>query len=252
MFLLPMTFHGINNTALTYLSKDTELPQTSVPTSVADEAVNEEMDDSLERAATTATSLDAEQDRGNISKTQSKETPNELGSQRTSSGGGPRVLNLETTKTTQALEIDSLKRRVKKLEKSKRSRTHRLKRLYKVGLSARVESSKNEGLSEDDASKQGRITDIDANEDITLVKVDAAQIKVTTTAKTLKISIDEVTLAQALVELKHTKPNAMAKWIVFHEPKESTTTTTAIPKPESEDKGKAKMIEEPVKPKKKD
>nr|GFA23370.1 hypothetical protein [Tanacetum cinerariifolium] len=36
--------------------KDTELPQTSVPTSVADEAVNKEMDDSLERAATTATS----------------------------------------------------------------------------------------------------------------------------------------------------------------------------------------------------
>ncbi|GKF92236.1 hypothetical protein Tco_0278955, partial [Tanacetum coccineum] len=30
----------------------------------ADEAVNEEMDDSLEKAATTATSLDAEQDRG--------------------------------------------------------------------------------------------------------------------------------------------------------------------------------------------
>nr|GEU33500.1 putative ribonuclease H-like domain-containing protein [Tanacetum cinerariifolium] len=42
---------------------DTELPQTSVPTSVADEAVNKEMNDSLERAATTATSLDAEQDR---------------------------------------------------------------------------------------------------------------------------------------------------------------------------------------------
>nr|GFA29276.1 hypothetical protein [Tanacetum cinerariifolium] len=45
------------------------------------------------------------------------------------------------TKTTQALEIDSLKRRVKKLEKMQRSRTHKLKRLYKVGLSARVESS---------------------------------------------------------------------------------------------------------------
>nr|GFC35206.1 hypothetical protein [Tanacetum cinerariifolium] len=49
--------------------KDTKLPQTSVPTSVVDEAINEEMDDSLERAATTATSLDAEQDKGNISKT---------------------------------------------------------------------------------------------------------------------------------------------------------------------------------------
>nr|GFC68150.1 hypothetical protein [Tanacetum cinerariifolium] len=64
---------------------------TSVPTEhVADEAVNEEMDESLERATTTATSLDAEQDMGNISKTQSKATPNEPSSLRTSSGGGPR------------------------------------------------------------------------------------------------------------------------------------------------------------------
>nr|GFB32395.1 hypothetical protein [Tanacetum cinerariifolium] len=44
--------------------KDTEVPQFSVPISVAYEAVNEEMDDSLERAATTTISLDAEQDRG--------------------------------------------------------------------------------------------------------------------------------------------------------------------------------------------
>ncbi|GJV25391.1 hypothetical protein Tco_1378086 [Tanacetum coccineum] len=36
------------------------------------------------------TLLDAEQDRGNINKTQSKATPNEAGSQGTTSGGGPR------------------------------------------------------------------------------------------------------------------------------------------------------------------
>ncbi|GKG40464.1 hypothetical protein Tco_0467241, partial [Tanacetum coccineum] len=80
-----------------------------------------------------------------------------------------RVLNLEHTNTTQALEIDSLKRRVKKLEKKQRSRTHELRRLYKVGLSARVVSSKDEGLGAVDASRQGKkIHDIDANEDITL------------------------------------------------------------------------------------
>ncbi|GJV03687.1 ribonuclease H-like domain-containing protein [Tanacetum coccineum] len=61
--------------------KDTEIPQSSGPTdNVADEVINEEMDDSLERVATTATSLDAEQGRGNINKTQSKATPNEVGS----------------------------------------------------------------------------------------------------------------------------------------------------------------------------
>nr|GFB33497.1 hypothetical protein [Tanacetum cinerariifolium] len=44
--------------------KDTEVPQPSNPTEhVIFEAVNEDMDDSLERAATTATRLDAKQDR---------------------------------------------------------------------------------------------------------------------------------------------------------------------------------------------
>ncbi|GJW90353.1 hypothetical protein Tco_0167906 [Tanacetum coccineum] len=82
-----------------------------------------------------------------------------------------RVLDLEKTKTTQHNEIASLKRRVKKLEKKDRSRTHRLKRLYKVGLTARVESSDNEESLGEDASKQGRIDAIDADEEITLVSV---------------------------------------------------------------------------------
>ncbi|GKF76949.1 hypothetical protein Tco_0229419, partial [Tanacetum coccineum] len=71
--------------------KDTRVPQPSGPTdNVVDEAVYEEMDDSLEKAATTATRLDAEQDRGNINKTQSKATLNETCSFGTSSGSGPR------------------------------------------------------------------------------------------------------------------------------------------------------------------
>ncbi|GKB98562.1 hypothetical protein Tco_0984699, partial [Tanacetum coccineum] len=54
------------------------------------------------------------------------------------------VLDLETTKTTQATEIASLKRIVKKLERRNKSRTHGLKRLYRVGSSKRVESSEDE------------------------------------------------------------------------------------------------------------
>ncbi|GJV36327.1 hypothetical protein Tco_1408804 [Tanacetum coccineum] len=112
---------------------------------------------SLVRAATIASRLEAEQDSGNITKTQSKATPNESSSLGTTLGGGPRcqetmgdtitqtrfenvskhyndpLLAREKTKTTQAEEIVSLKRRVKKLEQKKRSRTHGLKRLYKVG-----------------------------------------------------------------------------------------------------------------------
>nr|GEY99870.1 hypothetical protein [Tanacetum cinerariifolium] len=95
-------------------------------------------------------------------------------------------------------------------------------------------------------------------------EVDADQIQVTTATTTPSISIDEATLAQSLVELKHAKPKDNAKGIVFHEPEESiitttattttTTTTTTIttPKSKSQDKGKAKMIEEPMKLKKKD
>nr|GEV54824.1 hypothetical protein [Tanacetum cinerariifolium] len=45
--------------------------------SVVDKTVNEGMDDSLVRATTTASSLEAEQNSGNINKTQSKATPNE-------------------------------------------------------------------------------------------------------------------------------------------------------------------------------
>ncbi|GKF38086.1 hypothetical protein Tco_0118147, partial [Tanacetum coccineum] len=71
--------------------KDTVVPQPSGPTTnVADEAINNEMDDSLVRAATTASSLEAEQNNGNILKTRSKATPNEPSSPRTSSGGGPK------------------------------------------------------------------------------------------------------------------------------------------------------------------
>nr|GEW41269.1 retrovirus-related Pol polyprotein from transposon TNT 1-94 [Tanacetum cinerariifolium] len=127
--------------------KVTEVPQPHNPSEhVAGEAVNVEMDDSLERVATTATSLDAEHVRGNIFKTQSKVTYNEPGSQETSSGGGPRCQKsmgdtvaqtrservskisndplLAGVNTPQndhsSSEIDNLKRRVKKLERRKR------------------------------------------------------------------------------------------------------------------------------------
>nr|GEU98234.1 hypothetical protein [Tanacetum cinerariifolium] len=58
-----------------------------------------------------------------------------------------RVLNLETTKTAQAKEISRLKKRVKRLKKKKKTITHELKTLYKVGLSARVESFNEESLA---------------------------------------------------------------------------------------------------------
>ncbi|GKE46207.1 hypothetical protein Tco_1477465 [Tanacetum coccineum] len=83
-----------------------------------------------------------------------------------------QVLDLEKAKDAQAKEITALKKRVQKLERKKTSRTTGLKRLKKVGLSRRVESSEDqESLgAPEDASKQGRsIADIDADVEVTLV-----------------------------------------------------------------------------------
>ncbi|GJT97440.1 putative ribonuclease H-like domain-containing protein [Tanacetum coccineum] len=244
-----------------------------------------------------------------------------------------RVFDLENTKTSQAAEITELKERVKKLEKKGGLRTHKLKRLYKVSRSARVVSSEDEGLGDQEvASKQGnKIDEINQDAEVTLVyetqgrygndlmfdtdvlndeevfagkdmaekeinvaekdvstadpvtttgevvttagiEVSAANatlVSVATTTTTTGISEVEITLAQALAELKSAKPKVVvqepvqstttiapstipkAKSITFREPGESTTRTTPTPIPSNiKDKGKAKIIE-PERPLKK-
>ncbi|GKA63104.1 hypothetical protein Tco_0762710 [Tanacetum coccineum] len=83
-----------------------------------------------------------------------------------------RVLDLEHTKTAQAQEITNLKLKVKKLEKKIGFRTHNFKRLYKFGVTRRVESSDDESLdAQEDASKQrSRIEAIDIDVEVTLVE----------------------------------------------------------------------------------
>ncbi|GJS15389.1 putative ribonuclease H-like domain-containing protein [Tanacetum coccineum] len=262
--------------------KDTKIPQSSGPTyNVADEAVNEEMDDSLERAATTTTSLDAEQDMGggprrqetmgdtiaqtrfeNVSK-HSNDPPLARGNTLQSGEDSlklnelmelctnlqQRVLDLETTKTTQANEIASLKRRVNKLERRNKSRTYGLKRMYRVGSSRRVESSKDKDGNEviidnvdvvktakERRSVVEEVTDvIEKAKLVSAAKetVNAAATTIstastilvnaatTTTTTTATITDVEVTLAQAMVELKSAKPKAnkdKGKEIIIEEP----------------------------------
>ncbi|GKD17584.1 hypothetical protein Tco_1206742 [Tanacetum coccineum] len=92
------------------------------------------------------------------------------------------VLDLKTTKTSQAVEITKLKEKVKKLERRNKSRTSGIKRLRKVGRSAQVVSSEDEGLgAQEDASKLGRkITDLDANVEEVKVEKVVSTAKVTT------------------------------------------------------------------------
>ncbi|GKC62628.1 hypothetical protein Tco_1095226, partial [Tanacetum coccineum] len=154
------------------------------------------------------------------------------------------------TKTDQAQEITSLKKRVKKLEKKGGSRTYKLKRLYKIGKSARVVSSEEASLGDqEDVSKQGRkIYDIDADEDIPLENVHDAEMfdvndlegdevvfESERADKDVNLSVDEVTLSQALADLKSEK--------------QAPTPIVSSQQPtQVKDKGKGKIIEEePVK-----
>ncbi|GKB86677.1 putative ribonuclease H-like domain-containing protein, partial [Tanacetum coccineum] len=241
--------------------KYTEVPQPSGPTTnVADEAVYEEMDDSLKRAATTATSLDAEQDRGNINKTQSKATLNEPSSLGTNSGSGLR---------RQDTMGDTI---------------------------ARTKFENVSKISNDSLLAGGRIADIDADAGINLVSThfdadtnmfrvndlegDEVVVETEVASKDVNLSVDEVTLAQTLVALKSAKPKAdkvmlqepeqgtittttaattitavstrpKAKGLVIHEQEQAPTPTVSSQQPSQvkiQDKGKGKMVEpEPVK-----
>ncbi|GKC50766.1 hypothetical protein Tco_1073511 [Tanacetum coccineum] len=71
--------------------RTTEISQSSRPIHlVADDTLYKECEDRMERAATTASSLEAEQNSGNINRTQSMATLNESLPQGTDSGSGPR------------------------------------------------------------------------------------------------------------------------------------------------------------------
>ncbi|GJZ57441.1 hypothetical protein Tco_0612935 [Tanacetum coccineum] len=201
-----------------------------------------------------------------------------------------RVLDLEHTKTAQAQEITNLKLRVKKLEKKAGFRTQR------------VESSKDKDSLGDheDASKQGRsIEDIDKDADVSLaddtqgrsddaemfdtnelhgdeVVVDmlvtekqeksAKEREVNTSVKdsAAPITIEEITLAQTLIQIKAPKPKVLttaattitttrpkARGFVVQEPSEFRTPQESQPL-KIKDKGKAIMIEPKVPLKRKD
>ncbi|GJW77021.1 putative ribonuclease H-like domain-containing protein [Tanacetum coccineum] len=208
--------------------KDTEVPQPSGPTdNVADKAVHEERDDSLEMVATTATGLDVEHGKGNIEKTQSKATPNEPSSLETSSGGGPR--HQKTIGDTIA-----------------QTRFKNVSKFSNDPLLPRVSSDDASLGDQEDASKQRKkIDDIDKDAEITLVdetqgrygddimfdvsdlvgkEVFVAEQGVSD--KDVNLSVNEVILAQAVAALKSAK--VQEKVNVVEEPSESITTTPTL------------------------
>ncbi|GJR62622.1 hypothetical protein Tco_1504784 [Tanacetum coccineum] len=107
------------------------------------------------------------------------------------------------------------------LERRNKLRTPGIKRLRKVGRTARMESSEDEGLgNQEDASKQGRVLD---EQEVGVKKVvSTAEV---TTASATTTTVNELTLAQTLIEIKAAKPKAVTI--------ASTTTTTIVIRPKA-------------------
>ncbi|GJU20746.1 putative ribonuclease H-like domain-containing protein [Tanacetum coccineum] len=144
------------------------------------------------------------------------------------------VLALETTKTTQALEIASLKIRVKKLKKKVSKRTHKLKRLYKVGVIRKVQSSDDESLGAQKMHPN--------REGVLKIWIKMPNEKVVNTAEKEVSTADSVTTAGEVVTtatLSITTADIKVSTVVVITsiPNTSTIVTTA------KDKGKAIMVE---------
>ncbi|GJR71054.1 hypothetical protein Tco_0083419 [Tanacetum coccineum] len=205
---------------------ETEIPQSSGPTNnVADKAFNEEMDDSLERAATTATSLDAEQDMGNINKTQSKATPNEPSSLGTSLDGGAR--RQETMGDTIAQPRSENVSKLKELMELCTNLQNRVIDLenIKTTQAQKITSSKDYtrlGMCGDDLMFDSDVLDdeeVFAGQDMAEKEVSTTD-PVTTVGEVVTIA-DELTLAQTLIEIKTAKPKV--KGVVIAREQEGLT-----------------------------
>ncbi|GJZ66394.1 putative reverse transcriptase domain-containing protein [Tanacetum coccineum] len=253
------------------------------PNKVGDEAINEEMLDSVERAATTATSLEAEQASGNINKTQFMATLNEPFSLALSSGGHTlrsgednmehqieltdNVLDLEKEKDAQAVKILKLKKIVKKLKRQRNSSIlDPIRRIY-----MHVESF-DDDLDEEDASQQERISDktkpmfkdsdfddlddlgdtevLDTEKAVNIAGEGVSTAAPRTPPTTTTVFDDEdvtIAMAQTLIKMKEEK--AKEKGVAIKDvedssrPIRSITTLKPLPTIDPKDKGKGILQE---------
>nr|GEX30155.1 putative ribonuclease H-like domain-containing protein [Tanacetum cinerariifolium] len=163
-----------------------------------------------------------------------------------------QFLDLEEEKIAQSKEIAKLKKRVKNLEKRRKSRPVRLRRLKKICLGF-YDLEGNEVFVEKSVEKEVSTADpvTTAGEVVTATSVEDSAAPTTTITADVD---DELTLAKTLIAIKVAKPKVIltdiptprAKRIVFYEQVQVHKPTVSLLKY----KGKAKMIE-PEKPLKK-
>ncbi|GJV33704.1 hypothetical protein Tco_1394104 [Tanacetum coccineum] len=164
-----------------------------------------------------------------------------------------RVLALETTKTTQALEIASLKSRVKKLEKKASKRTHKLDDKEMFDTYALIGD---EVFAENDMTKKEHDVipkEVSVAEILTTVGIKIlVSIAAISTAAPSTILVSPPVITESTVT---TAPSTIlkAKGITFRDAGETTTRTpTSVSSSSIKDKGKAKMDEPEVPLNKKD
>ncbi|GKC40486.1 hypothetical protein Tco_1052870, partial [Tanacetum coccineum] len=256
--------------------RTTKISQSSGPIHlVVDETVYKEWEDIMERAATTAFSLEAEQDSGHTPGSD-EGRPNINDMMAICTNLSNRVLALEQSKTAQDLVIKKLKKKVRKLEKKLRARTLGLN-LFKIG------TSKRKSLDKENVSKQGRKSDKtkpmfddsdfaelymenvegdaetqgrDTAEQITTVgdtvnttSIDVSAVRpsnVSTAEPSISTARDifkdeMMTIADTLVAIRSTRPRTTS--VVIRDVEEEPRRATPIPTVQSQDKGKGKMVE---------
>ncbi|GJX76796.1 putative ribonuclease H-like domain-containing protein [Tanacetum coccineum] len=189
-----------------------------------------------------------------------------------------RVLDLETTKTAQAKEIASLKKRVKKLERKRKSKTPGMN-LFKIGsdFDEEFDANMDEAIEQvydanKDTVEEGEVqvptADMEVNtasapvttagvsvstaEPITTVSVNITTAEPNTPPITTTVFKDEdLTIAQTLVRMRSEK--SKVRGVVMKEPSETATRPTVPPQQhDPKDKGKGKMVEQEKPLKKKD
>ncbi|GJT98580.1 hypothetical protein Tco_1094098 [Tanacetum coccineum] len=241
-----------------------------------DKTVYEERGDSMERATTTAASLDAEQDSGNIIRTQSIATLNEPIPQETGSGSGLR---------RQDTILGDRPAQTRFVRLSKQSNHPPLSGVNTPGsgedilktmelieictkLSDKVLALENVKTAQDleiTSLKKRDIDDTTTSAPITTASVSVSTVEPSTPTTTTLIEDEDLTIAQTLIKMRSEKSKEKAKergskekssepatrltrGVTMQEPSESGIRKTVPPSQHDlKDKGKAKMIE-PEKP----
>nr|GEV63961.1 retrovirus-related Pol polyprotein from transposon TNT 1-94 [Tanacetum cinerariifolium] len=178
-----------------------------------------------------------------------------------------RLLNLEKTKTAQAKEISSSKRRVKILDKKKEDASKQERNIADMDADAKTilvnETVEDQGRYNDqemfdtsvlDDEEEGILKEVQyvqnviekVIEDITTTGIEET-VNTAAPITTADVTLDKLTRAQALLEIKKSKPKGN-KVMIEQEPEQGVTTTTVtIPTLDStRPKARGVVMQEPT------